>query len=88
LTLEGTDGPVAVLDVEGFPIMRQWFIVHPRSKELSLVAQEFLQFALAIEPRMRQRIEGMLPKLGQVKSRKKQPAKPAAKNKVSRQRPD
>ncbi len=88
LTLEGTDGPVAVLDVEGFPIMRQWFIVHPRGKELSLVAHEFLQFALAIEPRMRARIEGLLPELRKAKRRKKSPAKPAAKKTASRQRPD
>jgi DNA-binding transcriptional LysR family regulator len=61
LTLEGIDGPVAMLDVEGFPIVRQWFIVHSRGRELSLVAQEFLRFALEIEPRMRERIEAMLP---------------------------
>ncbi len=61
LTLEGIDGPVAMLDVEGFPIVRQWFIVHPRGKEHSVVAQEFLRFALEIEPRMRQRVEAMLP---------------------------
>ena len=61
LTLEGIHGPVAMLDVEGFPIVRQWFIVHPRGKEHSVVAQEFLRFALKIEPRMRQRVEAMLP---------------------------
>jgi DNA-binding transcriptional LysR family regulator len=61
LTLEGVDGPVAMLDVEGFPIVRQWFIVHSRGKELSLVAQAFLDFALEIEPTMRERIESMLP---------------------------
>lgn len=61
LTLEGSDGPVAILDVEGFPIMRQWYIVHPKGKELSLVAQAFLDFALEIEPRMRAGMEATWP---------------------------
>jgi DNA-binding transcriptional LysR family regulator len=74
LALEGIDGPVAVLDVEGFPIMRQWFIVHPRGKELSLVAQEFLQFALDIEPRMRERIRVMLPNLDKLVARERRAA--------------
>ena len=63
LTLEGPDGPFAILDVEGFPIMRQWYLVHPRGKELSLVAQAFLEYVLEIEPRMRDRVEALWPKL-------------------------
>ncbi|MGC9237368.1 MAG: LysR substrate-binding domain-containing protein [Thiomonas sp.] len=35
---------VAVLDVEGFPIRRHWYVVWPRDKELSVVAQAFLDF--------------------------------------------
>jgi DNA-binding transcriptional LysR family regulator len=50
LTLEGANGPVAILDVEGFPIMRQWYLVYPKGKELSLVAQVFLDYALDISP--------------------------------------
>ncbi|KPK38618.1 MAG: LysR family transcriptional regulator [Gammaproteobacteria bacterium SG8_47] len=46
LTLEGIHGPVAVLDVEGFPIMRQWHLVYPRNKELSPVSAAFLDFVL------------------------------------------
>jgi DNA-binding transcriptional LysR family regulator len=57
LTLEGSDGPVAVLDVEGFPIHRQWFMVHPKGKELSLVARAFLDYAIASEPKIRERLE-------------------------------
>lgn len=63
LTLEGAEGPVAILDVEGFPIMRQWFLVYPRNKELSLVAQAFLEFALDCEPMMRQRMQETWPSL-------------------------
>jgi DNA-binding transcriptional LysR family regulator len=63
LTLEGTDGPVAILDIEGFPIMREWYLVYPKGKELSLVAQAFLDYALEIEPRMRERMALMWPRI-------------------------
>lgn len=35
---------IAILDVEGFPLEKQWNIVYPASKSLSILAQEFLQF--------------------------------------------
>ena len=53
MTLEGPQGPLALLDVNGFPIMRQWFIVHPKGRSLSLVAQSFLEFAISEEQAMR-----------------------------------
>lgn len=56
LTLDGPDGPLALLDVEGFPIVRQWYIVHPKGKELSLVAQAFLEYALEVEPAKREQM--------------------------------
>lgn len=37
-------GRVVVLDVECFPIMRQWYIVHRAGKRLTAVAQEFQSF--------------------------------------------
>jgi DNA-binding transcriptional LysR family regulator len=37
-------GQLAVLDVEGFPLQRQWNLVYPRGKELSVVAREFIEF--------------------------------------------
>lgn len=66
LVLEGPDGPVALLDVEGFPIMRQWYLVHPKGKELSLVAKAFLEFALNIEPQMRLRMQEAWPSMTEV----------------------
>ncbi|QKI89994.1 LysR family transcriptional regulator [Thiomicrorhabdus xiamenensis] len=44
LYLEDREGPVVELDVEGFPIQKQWNIVYPSGKELSLLASEFLEF--------------------------------------------
>jgi len=63
LTLEGMDGPLAILDVEGFPIMREWYLVYPKGKELSRVAQAFLDFALTITPSMRERMNLLWPDL-------------------------
>lgn len=45
LTLEGATGPVDILDVEGFPIVREWYLVHSKERELSLIGQTFLEFA-------------------------------------------
>lgn len=63
LTLEGSDGPVAILDVEGFPIMRDWYIVHPKGKELSLAAQAFLDFTISCESEIRKRMQKAWPLL-------------------------
>lgn len=38
---------LAVLDVQGFPIMRHWYIVHLRGKRFSAVAEAFKQFVLS-----------------------------------------
>ena len=46
LALEGTKGPLTILDVEGLPIQRHWYIVYPASKQLSVVAQTFLEYLL------------------------------------------
>jgi len=35
-----------VLDVEGFPVLRDWYIVHRAGKRLSAVAQAFRDFML------------------------------------------
>ena len=65
LALEGPDGPVAILDVEHFPIHRQWYIVYPKAKELSLVARTFLEFAIASEARIREHMMSTWPQLMQ-----------------------
>ena len=63
ITLEGMDGPLAILDVQGFPILRNWYIVHPKYKELSLVAQKFLDFAIEYEPIFRKHMVDLWPAL-------------------------
>jgi len=46
LELELKTHRLVVLDVESFPIMRQWYVVHRKGKRLSPVAQAFKSFVL------------------------------------------
>ena len=44
LVLEGTNGPLTILDVECFPIERHWYVVYPAGKQLSVIACTFLEY--------------------------------------------
>lgn len=44
LALDAPMGQFAILDVEGFPIKRHWYVVHARGKQLSIVAATFLDY--------------------------------------------
>jgi DNA-binding transcriptional LysR family regulator len=44
LTLEGTFSQVAILDVEKFPIARQWYVIYSAGKQLSTIARTFLEY--------------------------------------------
>lgn len=44
LPQDPTSEGVTILDVENFPILRHWYIVHPAGKRLSVVAQSFFNF--------------------------------------------
>ncbi|MEW5774924.1 MAG: LysR family transcriptional regulator [Thermodesulfobacteriota bacterium] len=46
LAMPGEASPVAVLDVEGFPVQRRWHLVYPVGKELSPVAKAFRRYLL------------------------------------------
>lgn len=52
--------PIALLNVDAFPIYRQWHIVHPRRKVLSVVAQRFLEFVIQDEAEVRSLVAQML----------------------------
>jgi DNA-binding transcriptional LysR family regulator len=47
LALEGTNSQLALLDVEGFPIQRYWYVIHPAGKQLSIIAQTFFDYLLS-----------------------------------------
>ena len=44
LALESSIDDLALLDVDGFPIHRFWYLAHHKDKQLSVVAQAFLEF--------------------------------------------
>jgi DNA-binding transcriptional LysR family regulator len=46
LEMEFKLGRLAVLNVEGFPILRDWYVVHRQGKRLSAAAQGFKSFVL------------------------------------------
>jgi LysR family transcriptional regulator, low CO2-responsive transcriptional regulator len=46
LALEGANSQIAILDVVGFPIERQWYIVHTSGKQLSAIAQAFYEYLM------------------------------------------
>jgi DNA-binding transcriptional LysR family regulator len=70
LVLEGTSGPIAVLDVQGFPIERYWYVVHPKSKRLSLVARAFLDFVKQEGAQLAENFDSQMNKLRQRRRRR------------------
>lgn len=59
-SLEGATGPVDILDVEGFPVQRQWYLVYPRERELSLIGRTFLEFAQQRGPGIYEHMDKLL----------------------------
>jgi DNA-binding transcriptional LysR family regulator len=63
-TLLTDSSELVTLDVEGFPIERQWYVVYLAGKQLSVVAQTFLEYLqdaatkMAEEHGIRQRVTG------------------------------
>ncbi|NEQ31784.1 MAG: LysR family transcriptional regulator [Leptolyngbya sp. SIO4C5] len=58
---EGTAGEFAILDVEHFPIERHWYVSHLAGKQLSVVAESFLQYLMEESHEI---AEKFLPNLG------------------------
>jgi LysR family transcriptional regulator, low CO2-responsive transcriptional regulator len=46
LALEGANRQIVMLDVIGFPIERNWYVVYPASKQLSAIAAAFYDYLL------------------------------------------
>src|SRR5512139_2331864 len=44
LALERNSNELVILDVQDFPIRRHWYLAYPKDKQLSVVAQAFLEF--------------------------------------------
>ena len=54
-------GSLAVLDVQGFPLLLNWYVVHLRQKRLPPVAQAFRQFLLEAGPALIEQTIGVRP---------------------------
>jgi len=50
IELELQSGCLVVLPVEGFPIVRQWYVMHRTSKRLSDAARTFREMLLGLDP--------------------------------------
>jgi LysR family transcriptional regulator, low CO2-responsive transcriptional regulator len=57
LTSMGTTPQLTVLDVEGFPIARQWHLVYSNRKQLSIVASTFLDYLLTEGSRLAEELQ-------------------------------
>ncbi|RYY55357.1 MAG: LysR family transcriptional regulator, partial [Comamonadaceae bacterium] len=61
ISREVQSGSLVVLDVQGFPLMLNWFVVHRRTKRLPPVAQAFKAFLLKDGARLINRVLGPRP---------------------------
>lgn len=57
ILLEGANGPVGLLNVEGFPVQRKWHLVYRKGKELSVVAKAFVEFLHEEGKRLSEQVE-------------------------------
>lgn len=79
LSLELESGLLAVLDVEHFPLMRQWYVVHLKGKKLSTTARMFKDFLLRdsariwqkVQPHMQSQVTRAVRKVRPVRGRRK-----------------
>ena len=51
LLLDGSTSELTILDVEGFPIQREWYVAYLAGKQLSVVASTFLDYLIEAAPR-------------------------------------
>ena len=52
IELELATGKLVILEAEGFPLERQWFLVYRRGRRLSPAARAFREFVLEEAPRL------------------------------------
>lgn len=62
VSLELKAGSLVVLDVEGFPVMLDWYVVHRRNKRLPPVALAFKNFLMSDGAALIEKFTGITPK--------------------------
>jgi LysR family transcriptional regulator, low CO2-responsive transcriptional regulator len=78
---EGTRGEFAILDVDNFPIDRQWYVAHLAGKQLSVVSQAFLNYLLEESHAM---VDNLLPGINRVPSTADRTTQPKDKELLSK----
>lgn len=63
ILLEGAKGPLALLNVEGFPLHRKWHLVYRKGRELSVVAKSFIEFLQKEGKRLNQQVDELAQKI-------------------------
>lgn len=63
ILLEGAKGPIALLNAEGFPVHRKWHLVYRKGKELSVVANSFIDFLREEGERLSQQVDELAHKI-------------------------
>lgn len=69
LMLEPMHDQLAVLDIQGFPIRRSWYVVYPAGKRLSVVAQTFFDYLKQEAFTIQEELAGPPPRAGKKKPR-------------------
>lgn len=72
--LELQAGSLTVLDVQGFPLMLNWYVVHLKNKHLPPVARAFKDFLMNDGPDLIRQFVRLPPDLEKPASRKKKPS--------------
>ena len=70
ILLEGAKGPLALLNVEGFPVQRKWHLIYRKGKELSVVAQSFVEFLYQEGKQLSSQVDRLAQKLDPLRARK------------------
>lgn len=63
ILLEGAKGPIALLNVDGFPVHRKWHLAYRQGKELSVVARSFIDFLQEEGDRLTQQVDDLAHKI-------------------------
>lgn len=69
LMLEPMHDQLAVLDIQGFPIRRSWYVVYPAGKRLSVVAKTFFDYLRQEAFTIQEELSGPPPRAGKKKPR-------------------
>lgn len=84
VSLELQAGSLVILDIEGFPVMLNWYVIHRRNKRLPPVAQAFKDFLMSDGKTLIEQITRIGPNLIRDKNSRKAIVAPATRSSSDR----